>query len=125
MTIGGADTRPVGPAPRTGRPSPTTPSGSSPGCSTSTGSSGSTSPTPSCSSEDADGHPTEAFTPDFYLPDFDLYLEITTLKQTLVTKKNRKVRELLERYPDVDVEVLYQRTAARPGGQVRARDAAA
>ena len=38
------------------------------------------------------GNPTQAFTPDFYLPDFDLYIEITTLNQRLVTKKNRKVR---------------------------------
>ena len=45
-------------------------------------------------SENADGHPTEAFSPDFYLPDLDLYIELTTLKQRLVTKKNRKIREL-------------------------------
>jgi hypothetical protein len=32
----------------------------------------------------------EAFTPDFYLPEQDLYVEVTTMKQSLVTKKNRK-----------------------------------
>ncbi len=59
--------------------------------------------------ENADGHPTEAFSPDFYLPDLDLYIELTTLKQRLVTKKNRKIRELRERYPGVNVMILYRR----------------
>lgn len=57
----------------------------------------------------ADGHPLEAFSPDFYLPAYDLHLEITTLRQKLVTKKNRKARKLQERYPGVQVKVLYQR----------------
>ena len=51
----------------------------------------------------------QAFTPDFYLPAYDLYIEITTLNQKLVTKKNRKVRRLLELYPEVNIKVLYQR----------------
>ena len=58
---------------------------------------------------DADGNPLAAFTPDFYLPAHDLYVEVTTLNQRLVTKKNRKVRQLRERYPDVSVKLLYQR----------------
>ncbi len=58
---------------------------------------------------DHDGNPTQAFTPDFYLPAYDLYIEITTLNQRLVTKKNRKARRLQELYPDVRVKVLYQR----------------
>jgi hypothetical protein len=53
-----------------------------------------------------------AFTPDFYLPAFDLYVELTTLRQKLVTKKNRKARQLRERYPDVQLRVLYQRDIA-------------
>jgi hypothetical protein len=60
-------------------------------------------------SEDADGKPLEAFSPDFYLPELDLYIELTTLKQRLVTKKNRKVRELRERYPGVNVMILYRK----------------
>jgi len=58
-----------------------------------------------------DGHglPTVAFSPDFYLPAYDLYLEITTLKQKLVTKKNRKIRRLRELHPDLQVKILYQR----------------
>jgi len=43
------------------------------------------------------------------LPKFDLYIEITTLNQKLVTKKNRKVRRLMALYPDVRCKVLYQR----------------
>ena len=58
---------------------------------------------------DRDGRPAQAFTPDFYLPAYDLYIEITTLNQNLVTKKNRKSRRLREKYPDVSIRVLYQR----------------
>jgi hypothetical protein len=58
---------------------------------------------------DRDGNPVQAFTPDFYLPAYDLYIEITTLNQRLVTKKNRKARRLQEIYPEVRVKVLYQR----------------
>ena len=58
---------------------------------------------------DRQGQPTQAFKPDFYLPAYDLYIEITTLNQKLVTKKNRKVRRLAELHPEVKVKVLYQR----------------
>jgi hypothetical protein len=52
---------------------------------------------------------TEAFTPDFYLPEFDLYVELTTMKQSLVTKKNRKIRRLRELYPEINLQVFYQK----------------
>jgi hypoxanthine phosphoribosyltransferase len=58
---------------------------------------------------DRAGNPAQAFTPDFYLPGYDLYIEITTLNQRLVTKKNRKARRLVELHPDVHIKVLYQR----------------
>lgn len=58
---------------------------------------------------DSDGNPSQRFTPDFYLPAFDLYIEITTLNQKLVTKKNRKARRLMTLYPDVRCRILYQR----------------
>jgi len=58
---------------------------------------------------DKDGRVTEAFTPDFYLPEFDLYVELTTMKQSLVTKKNRKVRLLKAIYPHVNIQVFYQK----------------
>ncbi len=58
---------------------------------------------------DEDGRVTQRFTPDFYMPQYDLYIEITTLNQKLVTKKNRKVRRLRELYPDVRCKIFYQR----------------
>ena len=58
---------------------------------------------------DRNGRPVQAFTPDFYLPAYDLYIEITTLNQKLVTKKNRKARRLVEQHPEVSIRVLYQR----------------
>ena len=60
-----------------------------------------------------DGRVTEAFTPDFYLPEQDLYLEITVMRQPLVTRKNRKLRKLRERYPDVQAKLFYKRDIER------------
>lgn len=51
---------------------------------------------------------TEMFTPDFYLPRLDLYIEITTLKQKLVTEKNRKLRRLRELYPEIKIMLLHK-----------------
>ncbi len=48
----------------------------------------------------------EMFTPDFYLPELDLYVELTTLKQHLITEKNRKLRQLRELYPEVNIRLL-------------------
>ncbi len=76
---------------------------------TSTGSSGSTSRRRSTSTGTREGNVLQRFTPDFYLPVYDLYIEITTLNQKLVTKKNRKVRRLRERYPEIRCKVFYQR----------------
>ncbi|MEW5980554.1 MAG: hypothetical protein AB1898_32625 [Acidobacteriota bacterium] len=56
---------------------------------------------------DDEGQVIESFTPDFYLPDYNLYIELTTLKQELVTKKNRKVRQLKRLYPEINVKVMY------------------
>jgi hypothetical protein len=58
---------------------------------------------------DKQGNVTQRFTPDFYLPAYDLYIEITTMSQKLVTRKNRKVRRLQELYPDVKCKIFYQR----------------
>src|SRR5581483_4883106 len=51
----------------------------------------------------------EMFTPDFYLPELDLYVELTTLRQRLVTRKNRKLRLLRELYPGTNIVLLYKR----------------
>jgi hypothetical protein len=56
-----------------------------------------------------DGVVLESFAPDFYLPDLDLYVELTTLKQSLVRKKNRKLRRLRELYPDIRIKLFYGR----------------
>ena len=61
------------------------------------------------------GRVLEAFSPDFYLPDQDLYVEITVMKQSLVTRKNRKLRKLRERYPDVNIKLFYKRDIERLG----------
>jgi hypoxanthine phosphoribosyltransferase len=56
-----------------------------------------------------DGAVVESFSPDFYLPDLDLYLEMTTLRQKLVRKKNRKLRRLRELYPSINIKLFYAR----------------
>ena len=56
-----------------------------------------------------DGVVIESFSPDFWLPDLDLYLEMTTLRQKLVRKKNRKLRRIHELYPDIRVKLFYAR----------------
>jgi hypoxanthine phosphoribosyltransferase len=62
---------------------------------------------------DAEGRVTEAFAPDFYLPDQDLYVEITVMKQSLVTRKHRKLRKLRALHPEVRVKLLYRRDIER------------
>jgi hypothetical protein len=56
-----------------------------------------------------DGAVVESFAPDFFLPELDLYLEMTTLRQKLVRKKNRKLRRLRELYPSVNIKLFYAR----------------
>lgn len=58
---------------------------------------------------DEDGNVLEAFTPDFYLTEQDLYIELTTMKQSLVTRKNRKVRKLRRLYPEINIRIFYQK----------------
>jgi hypothetical protein len=58
---------------------------------------------------DSSGNVVKQFTPDFFLPGFDLYIEVTTMSQKLVTKKNRKVRRLRELYPGIKIKIFYQR----------------
>jgi hypoxanthine phosphoribosyltransferase len=53
--------------------------------------------------------PKKSFTPDFYLPDLDLYIELTTLNQRLVTKKNGKIKKLREMYPEINVKLFYKK----------------
>lgn len=59
-----------------------------------------------------EGEVVESFSPDFYLPELDMFLEMTTLKQRLVRKKNRKLRRLRELYPDIRIKLFYARDFA-------------
>jgi hypoxanthine phosphoribosyltransferase len=62
---------------------------------------------------DAGGRIVSAFTPDFYLPEQDLFIEVTVMKQSLVTRKNRKLREVRRLYPHVNVKLFYRRDIER------------
>jgi hypothetical protein len=53
------------------------------------------------------GEVVESFAPDFYLPELDLYIQLTTLKHTLVRNKNRKLRRLRELYPMIRIKLFY------------------
>jgi hypothetical protein len=57
----------------------------------------------------SNGAVVESFAPDFYLPEIDIYLELTTLKQTLVRRKNRKLPRLRILYPEIRIKHLYAR----------------
>ncbi|MGB9111932.1 MAG: hypothetical protein WCF24_04305 [Acidimicrobiales bacterium] len=61
---------------------------------------------------DAEGRPVSGFRPDFYLPEHGLFLELTTLRQRLVTKKNAKLRRLCELHPELNIRILYRRDCA-------------
>src|SRR3954447_26174212 len=63
--------------------------------------------------EDEDGRIVEAFTPDFYLPEQDMFIEVTVMKQSLVTRKNRKLRKLRQRYPEIRIKLFYKRDRER------------
>lgn len=58
---------------------------------------------------DEEGRVTEAFTPDFYLPDHDLYVELTTKAQRLMTAKHRKIRRVQALHPDVKIRLLSRK----------------
>ena len=62
---------------------------------------------------DTRGAPVEFFTPDFYLPEYDLYLELTALRPKLQTRKNRKVRLLRQAHPWVRIKLFTRRDIER------------
>ncbi len=71
---------------------------------------------------DLKGRIAESFTPDFYLPQFELFVELTTMKQSLVTKKNGKVRRFRELYPDLNLKILYRRDFRKLRLKVESRE---
>ncbi|MBM3188452.1 MAG: hypothetical protein FJZ90_06995 [Chloroflexi bacterium] len=54
---------------------------------------------------DDQGNILEAFSPDFYLVDTDLYVELTTLRPQLMRIKRRKIRRLKELYPEINIRL--------------------
>ncbi|MGV8082567.1 MAG: hypothetical protein AB2L09_02875 [Coriobacteriia bacterium] len=62
---------------------------------------------------DEEGNVIASFTPDFYLVDFDMFIELTTMNQKLVTKKNRKVKRLKELHPEINIRIFYQKDFRR------------
>ena len=58
---------------------------------------------------DDQGNVTEAFTPDFYFPQQELYVELTTLRPSLATHKNRKLRRMQELYPEIQIKLFKRR----------------
>jgi len=58
---------------------------------------------------DAQGNVTVAFTPDFYLPQQNLYIELTTLRPKLTLKKNRKMKRIKELYPEINIKIYKRR----------------
>lgn len=61
---------------------------------------------------DEEGNVTQAFSPDFYILEQDLYVELTTVRPKLITKKNRKIRRMKELYPEINVK-LFKRDDLR------------
>jgi hypothetical protein len=55
---------------------------------------------------DRSGNVTEGFSPDFYLPDQDLYIELTTMLPNQIRHKNRKLKRLRELYPDINIKLF-------------------
>jgi|GEM_PF-935679 cytidylate kinase len=56
---------------------------------------------------DNEGQIIEAFTPDFYLPEFNLFIELTVQKPKLMSEKLRKIRKLKKLYPDINIKLLF------------------
>jgi hypothetical protein len=58
---------------------------------------------------DQEGNVIEAFKPDFYLPEQNLYVELTTLRPKLTLRKNRKLKKIKELYPDINIKLFKRR----------------
>jgi hypothetical protein len=62
---------------------------------------------------DENGKAVEWFAPDFYLPQYDLYVEMTVQSPRLQSRKNRKVRLLREAFPDLAIKLFTRRDVER------------
>ena len=68
---------------------------------------------------DNGGKPVAFFTPDFYLPDYDVYIEMTVAKPAMNTRKNRKLRLMAQHHPRVRVKLFTRRDVERLFGRLR------
>ena len=62
---------------------------------------------------DRRGRAVSFFTPDFYLPEYDLYIEVTVAKPAMNTRKNRKIRLMRDHHPGVRVKLFTRRDVER------------
>ena len=58
---------------------------------------------------DENGAVTMAFAPDFFLPDQNLYVELTVLRPKLTIKKNKKLRLMHQLYPEINIKLFKRR----------------
>jgi len=49
------------------------------------------------------------FTPDFYLPEYNTYIEITTMDQKLITKKQKKIKLARKLYPQTSFKLINEK----------------
>jgi len=68
---------------------------------------------------DRSGRAVSFFTPDFYLPEYDLYIELTVAKPALNTRKNRKIRLLRDHHPNIRVKLFTRRDVERVFSRLR------
>lgn len=57
---------------------------------------------------DTEGNVTQAFSPDFYLPRFDSYIELTTMNQKYVSEKKKKVQLVKKLYPGTNINIVFK-----------------
>ncbi len=62
---------------------------------------------------DEDGNPKECFTPDFYLPDHNLYIELTVRRANINRRKKRKIALLRLLRPDIQIRLMSARDFER------------
>lgn len=74
--------------------------------------------------EDEEGRIEVGFSPDFYLPDFDLYVETTTKKPHLMNRKLRQVEALRKQHPEVRIELLDRADFEMLAKKLKARERA-
>ena len=56
--------------------------------------------------QNGDGTVREGFSPDFYLPDQDLYVELTTMQPNQIRHKNHKVQLLRQLHPEINIKLF-------------------